>query len=114
MHFVLQYIDAIWLPIVFFIAHKDHRRTAVLFVLGCMFLMRMQVELMISIGYPRGILNFSETDVFSRGILIYSLSYIIYIIFLHFSAKSDKSIMLASSLGAFFMVFFLSSVVMLL
>ena len=114
MGFILQYIDAIWLPIMWFVVNKDHRRTAIMYVIGCMVLLRMQVELMLSIGYPSGILTFTSMSVFQRGVLVYTVFYIIYLLLLHFSAKNDKSIVLASSIGVFFMVFFVSSVVMVL
>ena len=114
MAFILQYIDAIWLFIAFFAVHKDHRRTAVLFVFGCMALMRMQAELMVSIGYPNGILFFMDSHVFNRGLVIYTVCYLIYLAVVHFSAKNDKSIVMASSIGMFFMVFFASSVLLML
>ncbi|MCB1532022.1 MAG: hypothetical protein KDJ35_04040 [Alphaproteobacteria bacterium] len=114
MAHILQYIDFIWLPLVFLAAPKPHRRTALLYVLGCIFLLRMQVEMMIALGYPRGILTLVDMSAFNRGLVIYTLFYILYLGFLHFSAKNDKSIVMASSIGLYFVVFFVSSMAMVL
>lgn len=114
MNFILQYIDLIWLPLAYFAAHKNHRRTALLCIMGCALLMRMQVEMVVTMGYPRGVLNILDIQAFNRGLIIYTIFYITYLVFLHMSSESDKSVVLASSIGMFFMVFFASSVLLML
>lgn len=114
MDIILQYIDVIWLPIAWFVVPKPHRRTAIGFLLGCMFLMRMQVEMMYSLKYPLGIFNFIDGLVIERALIFYMGMYIFYFGALHLSRDNDKSIVMASSIGMFFLAFALSSVLMIL
>lgn len=114
MDFILQYIDALWLPLAWFVVHRQQRWWALGFVASCMVMMRMQAELMHGIGYPHGILTFMNSDMLSRGILIYSIFYMLYFALAVFSPGTKGSILLATSIGIFFMAFFVSSMVMLL
>ncbi len=93
---------------------KDQRWIVLIFMITCMFMARMQAELMYAIDYPIGILDFLSIPVLGRAIIIYSFAYMLYLVFLHYMPKNSGSILMASSIAVFFMAFFTSSVVMLL
>lgn len=115
MGFVLQYIDVIWLVVAFFVVRKQQRWQTIALLVGCMVLMRMQVELMYFIGYPHGLIGLIPgINAFERGLGVYSLFYISYFIFLHYSKETTGSLQMAASIGMFFMVFVTSTMLMVL
>ena len=48
---IYQWIDLFWLVMIPLAAHKGHRLIAAGFVLSCMLMLRLQVEIMESIDY---------------------------------------------------------------
>jgi hypothetical protein len=114
MSFIYQWIDALWLPLAFFVVHKPHRWWAVGFVASCMLMLRLQTELMVEIGYDKGILNFVDSPVFSRGLIVYSIIYIIYLILAYYSPGTRGVVFMAASISIFFMSLFISMIVMVL
>ena len=114
MSFILQWIDVLWLVPAFVLIHPKERLLAAGFFIICMVMMRLQVELMGSIGYEQGILGVMSMPVFSRGLIVYSLFYIAYMLLAHYSRDSRKVIFMAASISIFFMALFVSSVVMVL
>lgn len=114
MNLIYQWVDLFWLLIVFLAIDKKHWLVAVSFVLSCMFMMRLQVELMISIGYEFGILNLIKSDVFTRGLIVYGIMYLLYFLLGHYSAGTKKEVFLAASITIFFAAMVLSMGVMAL
>ena len=114
MNFILQYIDLLWLPLGWVAVRPQQRWIVLIFMITCMFMARMQTELMNAIEYPTGILDFTSIPVLGRAIIIYSFAYMFYLVFLHYMPKNSGSILMASAIGVFFMAFFTSSMVMLL
>lgn len=111
---IYNWIDIIWLPIAFLFVHKQHRWWAAGFIVFCMTLMRLQTELMEYIGYPTGILPFIESHVNARLMITYSLFYIGFLILAHFSPKTQGIVFLGACLAILFMIFTVSSLIMLL
>lgn len=106
--------DALWLLVVLFALHARHRIIAVFFILGGMVMMRMQVELMEVIGYPTGILNILDSHAFDRGLMTYSVFYLLYTLLMYFSAGSLRVVSVAASISIFFMALFTSTAMMTL
>ncbi len=77
-------------------------------------MMRMQIEFLISAHYPTGLLNFMSSHIWDRGLVIYSVVYLLYIILMRFSPGSKGSILLATVISLFFGTFFLSTFIMIL
>ncbi len=111
---VYQWMDVIWLPLGLFIATKGQRWLVSAFFITCMIMMRLQVEVMQSINYPNGFAGLLSSGAFERGMVTYSLFYVIYLILVYFSPNSRGVIFFAASISIFFMAFFISSMVMLL
>ncbi len=107
-------LDLIWLPMVFVIMHKHQRWTAFGFLVSCMLVMRLQVELMEGGGFHHGILPIMQSTVFDRAAVIYNIFYIVYFVMAYFSRLSMPAVFLGASISIFFMAFFVSSLLMIL
>lgn len=111
---IYRWIDILWLPLVFFLVHKQHRWWAVAFVLTCMLVMRLQVEIIESTGFNFGFMGLINMHAHTRGLLIYSLFYLFFLIIAHFSPKTQGVVFMAACLAIFFMAFFTSMLFMCL
>ena len=114
MNFILQYIDLLWLPVGVIILHKHHRLWAAGFFASCMFVMRLQVELLVSTGYPTGFLPVFDMDAHTRGKITYSVFYIIYIALALYSPGTRGTIFMAATISMFFVALCVSMIVMLI
>jgi len=111
---IYQWLDLIWLPIGLFVVNKDQRLWVLGFFAGCMLMMRMQVELMHATGFPTGFVNLLNSQAFDRGLVIYSVFYVLYLVMAHYSPNTKGPIFVAGSISIFFMAFFTSSLIMVL
>ncbi len=114
MKFLLQWIDLAWLALALPVARRDQRVWVFGFFIGSMVMMRLLSELMESIGYPAGIMGFWVTPVFTRGLLVYSVFYMIYIMLIYFSPNAQGTMLMAASLGLFFLAFFTFALLMVI
>ena len=111
---IYQWLDLIWLPIGLFVVNKEQRLWVLGFFVGCMLMMRMQVELMDVTGYPTGFIQLLSSTALDRGLVIYSIFYVLYLILAHYSPNTKGPIFVAGSISIFFMAFFTSSIIMVL
>jgi len=112
--FIHYWIDIIWVPILFFGVHKVHRWWSLGFVISTMIFMRLQAEIMTHIDYPTGIMSILESNVYSRGIVINSTFYVLFLLMAHFSSGTRGVVFMAACLSIFFMIFVCNAVIMLL
>jgi len=112
--FIYSWIDVIWLPVMYFAVHKQHRWWSLGFVLSSMILIRLLAEMMIHGGYDNGVLGFLDSHVHIRGIVVSSFFYVLFMILAHYSQETRGAIFLAACLSIFFMIFVSVSIVMLL
>ncbi len=114
MELIFQWIDLAWALPMSLMLHKPQRLMGLGLLGSCMLMMRMMSELMISIGYPSGIMNILKNDVFTRGLIIYSVFYFLYIIMSHYSPDTKGTIFLAASISIFFGASFTFALAMVL
>lgn len=114
MPFILQWIDLIWLPIGLVMVHKHQRTWAAGFFVGCMLMMRLQIELMESTGYAHGFVPVMSSYVGTRALMVYSVCYGIYIAFAIYSPGTKGTMLMAASISMFFMALFTSMIIMVL
>ncbi len=114
MKFVLQWIDLGWLIMAYFIARKDQRAWVMGFYISSMLMMRLLTELMVSINHPNGLIGLVETPVHTRALILYSLSYVAYMLFIYFSPNAKGTLLMATSIAIFFASFFTTALVMVL
>ena len=114
MSYLLQYIDFIWLPIALFVVHKEQRLVTAAFFVSCFLMMRLQVEMMVSVGFPTGILPLITWPVSDTAMVVYMLFYVAFLALAHWSPGTHKHIFLAASISIFFTAMLTSMVIMLL
>lgn len=114
MDMIYQWIDLIWLPLGLFVAEKNKRIWMAAFMICNMVMMRLLVELMTSTGYEHGILPFMTSHVFDRGLVVYSIFYMLFCILAHYSPRSDKHVFMGASITVFFIAGVTATIVMLL
>lgn len=116
MDFSLLYswIDLIWIPIAWFVIGKGKKIKGILFVLSCVFTLRLQVELMQEIGKPTGILPFLDFPVLERGYLTYGVAISLFLLLSHYSRKEDPFVYIAAAITVYIAAFCLSSFIMIL
>lgn len=108
------WIDLMWVPIVFIATQKKHWALAIGYVLGCVVMLRLQVELMAWIGYPRGILPFWDMHVFRRGLMTYGVMNLVYFAWAYYLRGIMPVIFMGHSIVLFFVALILSTVIMVL
>lgn len=111
---IFQWIDILWIPAAFFSVHKTQRIKAVIFVGVCLFVMRLQIELINSTGYTTGFTPFMTSDVHHRALIIYSVFIMLFLILSYYSPHTKGIIYQMASLSIFFMAFITSMIIMAL
>lgn len=114
MDIILQWIDLIWAPIMFFMIDKKHRYYAVGFVFACLLMLRMQYELINEWGFgeegfPDMLL---DSHPYTRGIITYSVIFCLYIVLSYYSKKTQPVIYMAASISIFFFALLTSFIIM--
>ena len=110
-----QWIDLIWIPVAMIALKRRLWIKTFVFILICVFSLRLQLELMDSIGYgERGILTFVDMPLYHRGLIVYGLSILLFLILAHFSARTMASVYIAAMLSVYITTLCISMVVMTL
>ena len=109
-----DWMDLIWVPVAFFVAHKGHRIKTVFFILACVAVLRLQVDVMAQLGYPTGILTFFDMPLLVRGYILYGLFIALFLVLARLSRGTNQFVFLAATISTFLLAFCISSVVMLL
>lgn len=108
------WLDAFWLPIAVLVVHKGQKWKAAAFVLLCMLVFRLQMEIMDSTGFQTGFTGLVKMSLYHRGLIVYGIFTLLYLILSRLSPYTKGIIYIAASLSIFFMAFFVSSIVMIL
>ena len=111
---IFNHIDMVWVPVALLALHRGQKLWGALFVAACAFVMRLQIELMQSIGYGRGFFHLMEAPLYIRGLITYAAFIAFFLILAYFSPKSDKFVLIAAAITIFVVAFCVSSVVMVL
>jgi hypothetical protein len=113
-HLIYQWLDVLWLPVAWFVVHKNHRWMMMAFIICCGLTMRTQVELMESTRFSTGIFPFFEAPLLSRGLIGYGIIIAIFLILAHFSQSTSKMVFFAATISIYIFAFCLNMVVMLI
>lgn len=114
MQFILQWLDFIWVALALVCVRKEQRGWALGFFISCMIMMRLQVELVQSTGYDTGFLGLLDYPAQARGIAVYSVFYVFFLVWTMFSPYAKGAIMMGVSISVFFAALFTSMLVMCL
>lgn len=111
---LMNWIDLLWLPVAVLVVHPGQRWKAGLFVILCALVMRLQIDIVNSTGFKTGFTGLMDAPLYTRGLVVYSLFILVYLILSYYSPATRGSIYLAASLSLFFMAFIASTVVMVI
>ena len=111
---VYHYIDFLWLPVAWFVVPKKHRWYALAFVITGIATLRAQVELMESTGYETGFLPIMTSNVYPRGLIVWSVIIALFMVLAHFSPKTREIVFFAAALSIYILAFCFSMLLMAL
>lgn len=111
---IYQWIDLLWLPIALMAVHRKHWIYALSFIVAGAVTLRTQIELMESINYPTGFFPFFETPLYTRGLIVYSIIYALYLLLAHYSRATRPIVFFAGTLSFYFLAFCISMGIMLI
>lgn len=110
----LALIDLIWVPIALIVAVKGQRLMAAGLAISCALALRMQIQLIETLGLEKVDWGLLESDRLVRGQIGYSILIALYLILVHFSPQTRSVIFLAATLSLFFSFFVTMFLVLLL
>jgi hypothetical protein len=108
-----QWIDLLWVPIALAMTHRGHRLMGVIFVLACVGTLRLQVEIMDSIGFSNGIMGLLHADAFRRGLIVWSILIAFFLLLARLSPGAFYAVFMAAALTIYFLAFTVSMLIML-
>ncbi len=109
-----HWIDLFWVPVALVTMEKGKRLLTSFFVLACVLLLRLQMELLRDGGYGRGILGLMESDIYPRGLATYSVFIMLFLLLAYFSKGAHKAVHMAASITILIASFCVSTLVMVL
>lgn len=109
-----SWIDLLWVPAALLAVERGKRFLAVGFVLACVFLLRLQVELFQQLGFARGFMGFMDSAIFPRGLVTYGVFIALFLLIAFYSKGSHKSIFMAASITILIAAFCVSCFIMVL
>ncbi|MDD3019775.1 MAG: hypothetical protein PHX61_02190 [Alphaproteobacteria bacterium] len=112
--FVTEWLDVLWLLLTPLIVHKKQLWKALAFMILCMLVLRLQVEIVQSTGYSTGFTGLLDWPLMYRGFGVYGFFCALYLLLSYFSPYTRGAIYLAASLSIFFMAFTVSSIVLII
>lgn len=111
---IYQWIDFIWLPVGVLVVRKEQRLMTFAFILTGLITLRTQVELIESTGFKTGFLNVMESSMLSRGMIVYSVVFMLFLVLAYFSPNTRGVIFFAAALSIYVLAFCSSMIIMVL
>lgn len=108
------WIDLLWLPVALIVTRRRKWLVMTGFILACVLLLRLQVELLAEGGYPNGLLGFMQMGILTRGQITYSVFIAAFLLITRYSPGVNRNILVAAAITIFFAAFCISSVIMVL
>ena len=109
---IYQWIDLLWLPLTWFIVPKKFRYYALAFTLVSMMTMRLVAEIYYAIDFPLGFTPFMQAPPQTKGLILYSIIYTLYLTLAHYSPGTREIVFFAASLTIYFMTTILCVIIM--
>ena len=112
-YFVWNWLDVLWIPLALMIVHKGQKVKACAFIILCMFVLRLQIEIVEQMGFKTGMTGLIDWPLMMRGYAVYGFFFSLYLLLSYLSPFTRGAIYLAASLSIFFMAFTVSSIVLI-
>lgn len=110
--FVWEWLDIMWIPLALMIVHRAQKIKACAFILVCMIVLRLQIDIAESLGLRKGVTGFLDWPLIMRGYAVYGFFIFLFLVLSYFSPRTRGAVYLAASLTIFFMAFAVSSIVL--
>ena len=114
MQLILQWLDLIWVALGLLCARKDQRPWVIGSFVANMIMMRLLVELVDSTGFPNGYLGILDYPALNKGLIVYSLFYAFFLVWVLFSPYAKGTILMGVSISLFFSGFIAATLIMAL
>lgn len=114
IEFLLNWIDLLWLPAIFFAMNKELRWKGIVFVLMCILTLRLQLDFFHTSGGERGFMPFLDSKVIYRGYVTYGLFILGFLGLMHFSKERNTHVYIVAGISVYTIALCLSSLVMIL
>ncbi|MCI5059553.1 MAG: hypothetical protein MRY79_00615 [Alphaproteobacteria bacterium] len=114
MNDMIEWIDLFWVVVALVLLHGKQKIQGALFVLVCVFSLRLQIELMQEVGYPDGFVGLIGLPLLYRGFIAYGIFVAGFLSLLHLSKDDSPYIFMAASITVFIVAFCVSSFVLVL
>ncbi len=111
---IYSWIDLAWLPVALVFSEPGKRVLNILYVLASAGMLRLQVELLQQIGWVRGLPGMMDSDVYTRGLIVYSVFIGLFLLLARLSYGTDKNVHLAASISFLLLSFCISGAIMVL
>ncbi len=109
-----QWIDLLWVPAALLTMERGKRLLTCAFILSCVLLLRLQVELLRQVGFPNGFFGLMAGDIYPRGLMTYGVFILLFLLMARMSLGTTKTIHMAASITILIAAFCLSSFIMVL
>lgn len=110
----MEWIDLLWVPVAAMVTKGAFRIKAVLFVLCCALMLRLQVRLMSTIGFKEGFLDWVDLSLIYRGMIVYGFFIGVFLLLVALSKENNAYVFIAASITIFTIAFCVSSAAMVL
>lgn len=110
----LPWLDLFWIPLALIVVHPEQRIKTILFIVTCVLILRLQIEMMDQIGFPRGIFGFWHWPLLYRGMAGYGVFIAFFLLTARFSPKTDLFVLLAAIITLFIGAFCVTSLMMVI
>lgn len=107
-------LDLIWVIIALLTVHEGQRVKSAVFCGACYMFLRLQIEMLYAFQYPAGIFNVLEMDLYTRGLICYSITNILFLIASIWSPNTKGVMYVASAISAFIIAAMISTFVLIL
>ena len=114
MSVFINWIDLLWVVVAVLFAKGRYKIYSIMFVIGCVLMLRLQVALMQEIGFAKGILQWIDTPVLFRGMIAYGVFIAAFLGLVGLSKDNNTYIFMAAGITIFTIAFCVSSAVMVL
>lgn len=111
---IYPWIDLLWIPVSMMLVERSKWILTSLFILACVLLLRLQLELFGSIGFKNGFFGLLKSGAYDRGLVVYGVFIALFLFLAYFSKGGDKNVHMAASITILIMSFCVSSVIMVL
>jgi len=112
--YFFNWLDVLWIPLALMLVRKKQRLNVVLFIAACIFTLRLQVELMESVGYSTGFLPLLTFPELYRGYIVYGFFIGVFVGLSRWSRERDVYINMAAAITVYISAFCVSTFIMAL